>query len=610
MITCLSRLKSLAVLAIILFSFLSMLSFSATAQNENMKINTGDEYIIAPRHKVFTPSMKVFKQEDFYLITIVFDIANSNFIKKNELTIETIPDKKKVINETSLPPATIKHIHGENDSEIYRNKFTFNVKVKKGSPSEFVLKIKYQGCTDNGTCYLPGKELWHINLDDLEAREINTLPEVSNYEANLTKNNIIWSIISFFIFGLLLSFTPCVLPMLPILSSIIIGHKDNIDMEKAFKLSFVYVVSMAMTYSVAGMVSAILGGSLQQHLQTPLIIVGFSALLLVLAAFQFGIIKFQTKHSLTHFIEEQKLQPEEGTYWGVAIMGILATLIASPCVSVPLIGVLTYIAQTGNIQQGGIALFALGMGMGTPLLIIGTLGGKYIPKAGHWIHLIDKIFGMFLCGLALWVFSRIIPDTVTGAIWSIYITAIGIYWLYTNTHKHRVFKTVQFVIGGIITIYGLLIAGSYNNPNISPVDPLYTISTISDRTFYNNKPTTYKSIRSFEELKIELRSAAAQEKPVMLIFSARWCTVCSKIERYILAGPYVKQTLKDFVVIKADISDNSEATNRFMRIFDIVAPPVVIFFDSNGVKKRELTIIGDFDSNTLINRLSQVEKQS
>lgn len=565
---------------------------------------------------LFEPELTIVRKGNQNFIKVDFDIAQDYYIEKDKIEVETVPQASKVLGEYKLPPAISITNENGNSIEVFLNNFIFLIPIKAPEPKSFILKLKFKGCTaGDNICYKPMKKLFDINIEEEQVYDINALPEIHNFEAWLNSNNVILTIIGFFVVGLLLSFGPCILPMIPILTSIILGQKNTMTVDKSIKYSVVYVTSIAMTYAVAGMLSAIMESNLQQYLQTPLIIASFSAILLILAAIQFGAISYKISHSsIKHFIEENNeeesiSQEETESYWAISILGILVTLIASPCTSVPLMGILSYISQTGNVQAGGIALFALGFGIGAPLIIIGALLGRFISTAGEWIELINKCLGVLLIALSIWIFQRIVPYNVAGAVWSVFILGTGIYLLLFNYQKQKIHARVQKAIAIVIVFYGLIIASSYNNPNVDPADPLHTMSIIFDKRYYNKKQLKYTDVNSFKELKNELRQATIEMRPAMVIFSAKWCLPCSKLERYVFVTPYIKQTLKHFKVIRADVTLNNASTNHLLKTFEIVSPPVIMFFDRHGVKVRELTILGDVQATELMDKLTKVKER-
>ena len=348
-----------------------------------------------------------------------WQIAPGYYLYKSHFNFELTNPQKAKLGQSSFPPAQEINKPSLTGYKVYADSVDISLPLADPAPNQVTLLITYQGCSESGFCYPPVTKQVDANLQSgLVAISTPTEVPVSidtdnsnRFSQLLTQSHLGWLLLSFFGFGLLLAFTPCILPMLPILMGIIAGQKNNLSTRKAFLLSLTYVLSVAVTFAIAGVIASLLGYSLQAAFQNPWVIISFSLLFIALALSLFGLYELQLPYALRNRLNSISERQQGGTYLGVAAMGFLSTLIASPCVSAPLVGALSYISTTGNAGVGGLALFALGLGMGMPLLIIGTSGGKLLPKAGRWMKTIKIILGVLLLGLAILFLSRLLPSS-------------------------------------------------------------------------------------------------------------------------------------------------------------------------------------------------------
>ena len=368
-------------------------------------------------------------------------------------------------------------------------------------------------------------------------------------------HNVLIIVFSFLGLGLLLAFTPCVLPMVPILSGIIVGQSKNIrNKKKSFALSLAYVIGMAITYAIAGVVIALIGSSIQAQLQKPLVIVSFSGLFVLLALSLFGFYELQLPAQLQRRVTALSNQQKGGHYVGAFLMGCLSTLIVSPCVSAPLVGVLAYIGQTGDVVLGALSLLALGLGMGIPLLLIGISADRILPKAGAWMGVVEKIFGFMMLGFAIWILSRMIPGPVGG--------------------------------------YG---------------DLFYPWSRFNSVHQSSSEKAIFKLIHSFDELDQQLALAKKKKQIVMLDFYADWCNSCVVMERTIFSRAEVREQLANILALRADLTKNNAFDQALLKKFHLVGPPTIIFFGVQGQELTSARIVGEVDVKEFLTRLAKIQ---
>lgn len=410
--------------------------------------------------------------------------------------------------------------------------------------------------------------------------QINSIIEL------LLHANYLWIFIVFLGLGLLLAMTPCILPMIPILSAIIVGQRQFINTRRAFYLSLSYVLGISITYMIAGIIAAKIGGSVQAFFQSPWVLVLLSGLFVLLALSLFDYYELQLPSFLSNRLQKILQHQRGGTYWGVACMGAISALIVSPCVTAPLVGVLTYIAKTGDQLLGGLALFGLGFGMGLPLLIVGTLGGKILPKAGPWMVFIKRLFGWLMLGLAIFLLSRLLPSFVTLLLWLILIVAAS--WSLVRTW--RLIGIVTLFI--VITLFSITVIHFNKNEGI----------------FSSKSALIFTPIKTIDDLNQSLRTAKEQHKFALLDFYADWCLSCQEMDRSIFSNSETKKALQNFILLRADITRNDAQDRALMKNLHVIAPPTILFFDANGREIQKLRIVGDVNRQQFLETIQQVKQ--
>jgi thiol:disulfide interchange protein DsbD len=459
------------------------------------------------------------------------------------------------------------------------------------------LVLEYQGCKEDSICYPPQTLKFDVELPRATAsdrpRDIATggemISEQDRLSAMILSGNLFVVMLTFMGLGLLLAFTPCVLPMVPILSGIIAGQGKDVTTGRAFSLSLTYVLGMAITYTLAGAAFAAMGGQIQAALQKPWIIVGVAALFVALALSMFGLYELQVPASLQTRLSAISNRQRRGTYIGTAIMGILSALIVTTCVAPPLVASMTVIAKAGDVTRGALSLFAMSMGMGIPLLLVGTSAGRWLPKTGYWMTAIKGAFGFMLLGLAIWMLERILPGALTMTLWAILVFMAGIFLGAFQSLDASATPSRKLAKGaGILAaLYGAAILLGALSGAENPLQPLRFVGTEQSST-----ELPFKRIKTVDDLDRELTAARNAARPVMLDFYADWCVSCKEMEHYTFTDERVHRSLADVVLLQADVTANDSEDQALLRRFDIFGPPTIVFFDANGQERKNFRVVG------------------
>ena len=474
----------------------------------------------------------------------------------------------------------------------------------------FNLNVAYQGCKEDSVCYPPIKKILSITLPtsfDLKASKDNSsneplLSEQDSITQKLKDKNLLFNIISFFGFGLLLSLTPCVFPMIPILSGIIVGEGSRITRTRGVTLSLSYVIAMASTYAVLGIIAGLFSLNLQAASQNVWVLSLFSAIFIFLALSMFGFYELQLPSNLQSKLSLKSREDNRGTLKGAAVMGVLSAIIVGPCVAPPLAGALFYISQTGDALLGGFALFAMGLGFGVPLLIIGATSGELLPRAGVWMESIKRLFGVVMLGVAIWFLERVLAESIVLILWAaLFITtAIFIGALdrieSVTTQWQRLWKG----LGLVMLVYGVILMVAAANGGGTVLKPF---TQQFNQVITEKLPFSY--ILSLEDLDTELQQARRDGKPVMLDFYADWCVVCDEMETYTFSDPSVYEGLKQFTLLKVDVTKNNDLDKAFLKQFDLFGPPAILFFNTNSVEIKSHRLVGFVKAKPFLKHLTE-----
>lgn len=557
-------------------------------------------------------------------------IASGTYLYKSRLQLSLDNSLDVELEKLILPAGIIKHgavmPDGEiGDVEVYHDNIDLTVSLLRhnSAATRITLIAKYQGCAEIGVCYPPLIKKVSLELP----AAIATTPAVAYVATNAVTSEIkiteqdrlatelrhgtFWGIVAtFFGLGLLLAFTPCLFPMIPILSGIIVGHGPNLTTRHAFLVSLIYVLAMSAAYTVAGIVAALFGHNLQAALQNPWVLSSFALLFIALSLSMFGLYDIQLPSSLQTRITGLSNRQHSGNLLGAGIMGLLSALIVGPCVAPPLAGALIYIGQTGNAWLGGTALFALSLGMGTPLLIIGTSAGSLLPRAGAWMNTIKIIFGVLLLGVAITTLERILPAFVIMFLWAILFICIAVFMGALRTQPPNEIPSWASIwqgLGLVILIYGILIliGASAGNDNI--LMPLRGVLNFTGKS-NTEKLLSFKTITTPGELDSALAEAAAQSRPVLLDFYADWCISCKELERYTFTDPQVQRSLERFVLLRADVTANDANAQALLKLFNLPGPPAIIFYNSKSQEIPNLRVVGFITATQLLIHIHTAEQ--
>jgi len=431
------------------------------------------------------------------------------------------------------------------------------------------------------------------------------LAEDSRLAASLAGPNRWWALASFFGFGLLLSFTPCVLPMIPILSGLIAGHGPGLGARRAFALSFVYVLASALVFTIAGVVAGLVGANLQIAFQNPWVIGAFALLFVALALSSFGLYEMQLPAGLRNKLGAVSDHQRGGSWTGVAVMGALSALIVGPCVAPPLAAGVLYIGQTQDPVFGGAALFLLAMGMGVPLLAFGVAAGKGLPTSGPWMVAVQRAFGFIFLGLAVWMLSRVLPGTATLALWGVLLLAaaatIAVAIKAAQRYGVRVLGWTAALLLGVVGATQLVgaMAGSS--------DPLQPLAGLRGGSTAHAAELPFRKIKSLADLEREVGAAKAAGKPVMLDFYADWCVACKEMEKYTFPQASVHAALSGFVLLKADVTANDDVDQALMKQLGIIGPPATLYY-VDGSERRNLRLFGFEEPGPFVARIGKASR--
>jgi thiol:disulfide interchange protein DsbD len=473
---------------------------------------------------------------------------------------------------------------------------------------ELELELNYQGCAEDGLCYPPTTRTLSTSLP--AATAVTDLPVTEQGKlAQIITGSSIWVMIGvFFAAGLGLAFTPCVLPMVPILSGIIAGEGDDVSPTRGFTLALSYVMGMALVYTGAGVAAAAAGLQLQATFNQPWILVLFSGLFVALAFGMFGAFDLQLPSSIQSRLAGVSGNQKSGTMIGAFVMGALSALVVTACVAPALIAALTVMAQSGDMVRGGMALFAMSLGMGAPLLAIGAAQGKLLPKAGPWMVTIKGAFGFMMLGLAIWMLSRILPGSVTLALWAILVFMLGVFMggLTTLASDSSVPQKIGKGFGFLAIIYGLLLFLGALTGGSNPLKPLATVNFGSGVSMVAEEHgLDFRRIKTVDDLDREITAAAADGKTAMLDFYADWCVSCKEMEAYTFTDAGVQAALSNTVLLQADVTANDEADQALLKRFGVFGPPTIIFFGTDGQQRHGYEVVGYMKAKDFIEHLTQ-----
>jgi thiol:disulfide interchange protein DsbD len=629
-----------AEVGVMLFFILS--SVAQSAQNL-----LGGEDPLSPE-EAFVASVQAVNPDS---IDIQFVIADGYYLYRDKMSFSVYDDAQntKDISPSKLvlsSPLFAEALTIEDEyfgkQSVYRDATQIAVPYTTlQSVESILLAVKFQGCADMGLCYPPTTTMLNVNLPASSAGALTSVPINKKIDAkqsvtsnpalittaselpleeseqdrlfNLLGHNSLWlNVATFFGLGLLLAFTPCVLPMIPILSSLIVGQGESMNTSKAFRLSLVYVLAMASTYAVVGIIVGLSGYNVQAFLQNPWVLSTIATLFVLLSLSMFGFYELQMPTSVQNRLTQWSNKQGGGQLSGVAAMGFISTLIVGPCVTAPLAGALIYIAKTGDALIGGAALFSLGLGMGAPLLLIGTSAGKLVPRAGMWMNATKHVFGILMLVMAVYMISRFLPTAVTMSLYGILAIMSGVYLGATDSVSKNSSGWNRFGKGAglVVMVYGLaLLVGALGNGN-SYTAPLKGVMSSAQTTQNTSQSHSlvFQTVKGIEGLESALQQASAEGRPVMLDFYADWCITCKEMDTLTFSDPQVQSLLQDALLVQADVTANDDDDQALLKAFDLFGPPGIIFYDPNGIEIPAARLVGYMPADKFTDHLRRYVK--
>lgn len=553
-------------------------SAPAHASGADLLSSLGIEANAKPKFLQVDEAFQIESEQRGDQLLLTLHIADDYYLYRHSLRFK---GNNLTFSEPTLPEGTEHEDDFFGKTRVYYQQVSIAVPLKEVGENA-TLRVRYQGCTD-GLCYPPTDKL--IDVAPLvtattastadTAQSIAPVSQQDQLAAALGNQGFWLSIVAFFALGLGLAFTPCVFPMYPILTGIIAGAGHRLSTGRAFLLSFVYVQGMAVTYTLLGLVVASAGLKFQAALQHPYVLIALSVMFVLLALSMFGLYTLQLPSSLQTRLSGLSNRQQGGSVVGVAIMGMISGLVCSPCTTAPLSGALIYVAQSGDLWLGGAALYALSLGMGLPLLLLGTSGGKLLPKAGAWMDVIKQLFGFALLAVPILLLSRLWSDQIATLAWLGWGLLLCGYLYHHNQHQpHSVAKSVR----GFVLLLAMISAVVVGKDLLQPATPA-AITADAGQT-----APQFIRIKTLDDLKVQL--AAARGKPVLLDLYADWCVACKEFEHKTFSDPAVRARFGQMVLLQADVTANDDADIELLNSLNVLGLPTLIFFDREG---KELT---------------------
>ena len=590
---------------IVLLLLALALAAPAAAQ---LKLGGGADNLLEPE-KAFRFSARVL---DASSVEVTFAIADGYYMYRErfKFAADGNPAVRLGAPEFTRGLAHKDEFFGE--TQVYRKNVRIRLPVE--GEGRFDLKVISQGCADAGVCYVPMESGASLQFAAAGAEErasvsqappwVDAVPRFSIYASDLDiqrlfEGNFALVLGGFFLFGLLLAFTPCVLPMIPILSGIIAGEGRDIDKLRALVLSVSYVLGMALAYAAAGVAAAFSGVLLAAALQNVWVLGAFALVFVLLGLSMFGFYELQLPGFLHQRLHSAHNRLQGGQIVSVATMGLLSAVIVSPCVAAPLAGALLYISQSRDVLLGGAALFAMALGMGVPLIVVGVSEGALLPRAGAWMTDVRKFFGVLLLAVAVWVISPVLPGAVVMLAWAALFIGSAMFLRAIDplpasaSGWRRLWKGlgVSALVIGVALLVGAL-SGSRD-----PLRPLAGLSGGAPA----HAPVSWQRVASLQELQEKLK---APGKPVMLDFYADWCVSCKEMEALTFSDPKVRAQLDGMLLLQADVTAHNEADRALLKRFSLFGPPGIVFFDPQGREIRGLRVIGYQNPERFLKTLS------
>lgn len=538
-------------------------------------------------------------------VALTWIIAEDYYLYRDRIQISTTTPNVQ-LGELALPKGKQKHDEYFGDVEVYYEVLEGTLPIARpaNSTGTLDLTITYQGCAEAGLCYTPITKTVSLELPPTDVA--TTLPasmppstgapvaEQDRLAALIRDGNLALVLATFFGIGVLLSLTPCVLPMIPILSGIIVGQAEKVTPLRGFSLAFTYVQGMALTYAAAGAAFVLaFKQAPQAFFQQPWIIGLFAALFIALALAMFGVYTLQLPSALQTKLSDVSNRQKSGTYVGTFVMGALSALIVTACVAPAIIAALSVISQTGQIARGAGALYATGLGMGVPLLIVGASAGSLLPRVGPWMDTIKSLFGVLFLAVAIYLVQPLLPDALIMLLWSALSVITG-FWIFSLKRADGTPAASPLRAVGLLGVfYGVLLLIGAASGSSDPLQPLDRVRAgVAGAPAVEREGLKFTKIKTVADLERALAAASAAGKPVMLDFYADWCVSCKEMERYTFPDAGVQAALADAVLLKADVTKNDSDDQALLKRFEIFGPPTIAFFGTDGVERKNFRLVG------------------
>lgn len=598
--------------------------------------SSGQDDEILPAEQAFRLSAD---SPDGLVLRLDWQIAKGTYLYRDEIKLRLKDTQDLSLDDLKLPQAVIKHNSVRPDGSlgdvaVYEGDFSAEIPLLRhaAAATGLRLEVSYQGCNEVGICYPPQSQDINLELPAVAASKVtkaSSQPITQSQTAQarptqattgqdqseqdqiaaLLKGGNTWLILlSFLGIGLLLAFTPCVFPMIPILSGIIAGQGKDLTTRKAFVLSLIYVLAMALTYTVAGILAGLFGENIQAAFQNPWILGGFALVFVLLALSMFGYYELQLPSSWQGRISALSNRQQGGTYTGAAIMGLLSALIVGPCVAPPLAGALIYIGQTGDALLGGLALFAMSLGMGLPLIAIGTGAGRLLPRAGAWMDAVKAVFGVMMLAVAILLLERIIDPSLAMLLWGLLLICSAIYMgaLRQLPDNAKGLDKLWKGLGVAALIYGaLMLIGVAANGKDS-LQPLRGLA-LGGGSNSEQQATKlqFQRIKTTADLEQQIAAARASGKNIMLDFYADWCTYCIQFEKYVFSDARVQAKLANSLLLQADVTANDAEDKALLASLGLIAPPAILFWNKAGEEQRHARVMGYMEVEKFLGHLNK-----
>ncbi|RMO90636.1 Thiol:disulfide interchange protein DsbD [Pseudomonas syringae pv. tagetis] len=507
------------------------------------------------------------------------------------------------LGEAQLPKGEQKHDEYFGDVEVYHGILDIDLPRKPGEQRPFTLVVTYQGCADKGLCYPPETE--RLSIGNVTGSSPEALA------APVSASSWSWKEIAlFFLAGIGLTFTPCVLPMLPILSGVVLRGK--VGGLRGLSLSLAYVLPMAACFALLGALMGVFGAglNLQARLQSVWVLVPFSAFFVIFAIAMFGAFELRLPQSISSRLDRIAGKTEGGSLWGAAVLGVVSSLLVSPCVSAPLAGALLYISASGDAVGGGLKLFALGLGMGAPLLLIATGGATWLPKSGPWLVTVKNAIGVLLLALAIGLLSRVLPGQITLLLVGLLSAGVALFLGALEFTEKTTRQKLAQLLGLALLVYALASWYGALSGQTDPMRPLGREYASANNGAVAPNSTQWQTITTSAELDRVMQEAQSAGKPLLLDWYADWCISCKVIEHEVLPDPGVVARLAGYSLIRFDMTDSNAEQRALLDRYKLFGPPALLFFAKNGEELQNVRVVGEIDAPGLIERLNRANDQN